>query len=159
VIKSLDTHYRSVEGVAGATILGDGRVALIIDVDGLVARSLSASAGASAGGRMNIAAAFEPSMPGISPGIYDNDDFTAISEIAHREAGLVLPPGKAMLVYSRLAPWCGIRLRHVRLLCHAHPRGQRGTVARDLRPHHQPRSSIAKRIISSILRRNCGRTS
>lgn len=44
VIKSLDTHYRSVEGVAGATILGDGRVALIIDVDGLVARSLSACA-------------------------------------------------------------------------------------------------------------------
>lgn len=41
VIKSLDTHYRSVEGVAGATILGDGRVALIIDVDGLVARSLA----------------------------------------------------------------------------------------------------------------------
>jgi two-component system chemotaxis sensor kinase CheA len=41
VIKSLDTHYRSVEGVAGATILGDGRVALIVDVDGLVARSLS----------------------------------------------------------------------------------------------------------------------
>ena len=40
VIKSLDTHYRSVEGVAGATILGDGRVALIVDVDGLVARSL-----------------------------------------------------------------------------------------------------------------------
>lgn len=45
VIKSLDTHYRSVEGVAGATILGDGRVALIVDVDGLVSRSL-ASAGA-----------------------------------------------------------------------------------------------------------------
>ncbi|BEU99498.1 chemotaxis protein CheA [Novosphingobium olei] len=41
VIKSLDTHYRSVEGVAGATILGDGRVALIVDVDGLVSRSLS----------------------------------------------------------------------------------------------------------------------
>ncbi|MGV3511374.1 MAG: chemotaxis protein CheA [Novosphingobium sp.] len=45
VIKSLDTHYRSVEGVAGATILGDGRVALIIDVDSLVSRSM-ASAGA-----------------------------------------------------------------------------------------------------------------
>lgn len=41
VIKSLDTHYRSVEGVAGATILGDGRVALILDVDGLVAGALS----------------------------------------------------------------------------------------------------------------------
>lgn len=41
VIKSLDTHYRQVEGVAGATILGDGRVALILDVDGLVARSVA----------------------------------------------------------------------------------------------------------------------
>ncbi|WP_206238302.1 chemotaxis protein CheA [Novosphingobium terrae] len=39
VIKSLDTHYRSVEGVAGATILGDGRVALILNVDTLVARA------------------------------------------------------------------------------------------------------------------------
>lgn len=37
VIKSLDTHYRPVDGMAGATILGDGRVALILDVDGLVA--------------------------------------------------------------------------------------------------------------------------
>lgn len=36
VIKSLDAHYKSVEGVAGATILGDGRVALIVDVDHLV---------------------------------------------------------------------------------------------------------------------------
>ncbi|NLR71666.1 chemotaxis protein CheA [Novosphingobium sp. ERN07] len=43
VIKSLDTHYRSVEGVAGATILGDGRVALIVDVDSLVSRSLASS--------------------------------------------------------------------------------------------------------------------
>lgn len=41
VIKSLDTHYRSVEGVAGATILGDGRVALIVDVDSLVSRTLA----------------------------------------------------------------------------------------------------------------------
>ncbi|KPF90067.1 chemotaxis protein CheA [Novosphingobium sp. AAP83] len=47
VIKSLDTHYRSVEGVAGATILGDGRVALIVDVDSLVSRSLASSQAAS----------------------------------------------------------------------------------------------------------------
>lgn len=40
VIKSLDTNYRSVDGVAGATILGDGRVALIVDVDGLVVGNL-----------------------------------------------------------------------------------------------------------------------
>lgn len=36
VIKSLETHYRRVEGLAGATILGDGKVALILDVPGLL---------------------------------------------------------------------------------------------------------------------------
>ncbi|NLW03624.1 MAG: chemotaxis protein CheA [Pseudomonadaceae bacterium] len=35
VIKSLETHYRRVEGVSGATIMGDGRVALIIDIEQL----------------------------------------------------------------------------------------------------------------------------
>jgi two-component system chemotaxis sensor kinase CheA len=44
VIKSLEQNYRQVEGVAAATILGDGRVALILDVDGLIsARRRSAS--------------------------------------------------------------------------------------------------------------------
>lgn len=33
VIKALDAHYRQVESVAGATILGNGKVALIVDVD------------------------------------------------------------------------------------------------------------------------------
>lgn len=42
VIKSLDSHYQQVDGVAGATILGDGRVALILDVDGLVTSAASA---------------------------------------------------------------------------------------------------------------------
>jgi two-component system chemotaxis sensor kinase CheA len=35
VIKSLETNYRKVDGVAGATILGDGSVALILDIAGL----------------------------------------------------------------------------------------------------------------------------
>ena len=39
VIKSLEAHYQPVTGVAGATILGDGKVALILDVDALVADS------------------------------------------------------------------------------------------------------------------------
>jgi chemotaxis protein histidine kinase CheA len=30
------THDQGVEGVSGATIMGDGRVALILDVPGLV---------------------------------------------------------------------------------------------------------------------------
>ena len=41
VIKSLESHYRSVDGVAGATILGDGRVALILNVDTLVASAVA----------------------------------------------------------------------------------------------------------------------
>jgi two-component system chemotaxis sensor kinase CheA len=36
VIKSLEANYRRVDGVSGATILGDGSVALILDVPGLV---------------------------------------------------------------------------------------------------------------------------
>jgi two-component system chemotaxis sensor kinase CheA len=39
VIKSLEANYQHVEGVAAATILGDGRVALILDVDALVSTS------------------------------------------------------------------------------------------------------------------------
>ena len=42
VIKSLETNFRRVHGISGATIMGDGRVALIVD-----AAALSASAGAS----------------------------------------------------------------------------------------------------------------
>ena len=37
VIKSLESNYRQVDGIAAATILGDGRVALILDVDAVVA--------------------------------------------------------------------------------------------------------------------------
>ncbi len=37
VIKSLEANYQPVFGIAAATILGDGRVALILDIDALVA--------------------------------------------------------------------------------------------------------------------------
>jgi two-component system, chemotaxis family, sensor kinase CheA len=36
VIKSLEANYGHIEGVSGATILGDGSVALILDVPGLI---------------------------------------------------------------------------------------------------------------------------
>jgi len=39
VIKSLEANYRKVQGVAGATVLGDGRVAFILDVDAVVSRA------------------------------------------------------------------------------------------------------------------------
>jgi two-component system chemotaxis sensor kinase CheA len=38
VLKSLEPNFRRVDGVSGATILGDGRVALILDVPALIAR-------------------------------------------------------------------------------------------------------------------------
>ena len=37
VIKSLEANYQQVEGVAAATILGDGRVALILDIESVIA--------------------------------------------------------------------------------------------------------------------------
>jgi two-component system chemotaxis sensor kinase CheA len=45
VIKSLQANYGHVEGVSGATILGDGSVALILDIPGLI-RAMSMRAAA-----------------------------------------------------------------------------------------------------------------
>jgi two-component system chemotaxis sensor kinase CheA len=39
VVKNLESNYRKVSDVSGATIMGDGRVALILDVSSLVRRS------------------------------------------------------------------------------------------------------------------------
>ncbi len=39
VVKNIENNYRRIDGISGATILGDGRVALIVDIGGLV-RSL-----------------------------------------------------------------------------------------------------------------------
>ena len=41
VIKSLEANYRAVRGIAAATVMGDGRVALIIDVDSLIQKTSS----------------------------------------------------------------------------------------------------------------------
>jgi two-component system chemotaxis sensor kinase CheA len=45
VIKSLESNYKPVQCVAGATILGDGKVALILDVDMLVSSVVSGGSG------------------------------------------------------------------------------------------------------------------
>jgi two-component system chemotaxis sensor kinase CheA len=42
VIKSLESNYRKVPGISGATIMGDGHVALILDVAALVQMAKSA---------------------------------------------------------------------------------------------------------------------
>jgi two-component system chemotaxis sensor kinase CheA len=41
VIKSLEANYRKVPGISGATIMGDGRVAMILDVSHVVAQAHS----------------------------------------------------------------------------------------------------------------------
>jgi two-component system chemotaxis sensor kinase CheA len=48
VVKNLETNYHKVEGLSGATILGDGRVALILDVTTIVRRNQKASQGVAA---------------------------------------------------------------------------------------------------------------
>ncbi len=55
VIKSLETNYGHVFGVAAATILGDGRVAVILDVDAIVAGSRVDTARADANRKRNAA--------------------------------------------------------------------------------------------------------
>jgi two-component system chemotaxis sensor kinase CheA len=40
VVKSLERHFRRIEGLMGATILGDGCVAPIVDVSGIAAMNL-----------------------------------------------------------------------------------------------------------------------
>ena len=42
VIKSLESNYRKVQGISGATIMGDGHVAMILDVAALVQMAKSA---------------------------------------------------------------------------------------------------------------------
>jgi len=44
VIKSLESNYKPIEGISGATILGDGTVSLILDVEGLINVQKSAAA-------------------------------------------------------------------------------------------------------------------
>jgi two-component system chemotaxis sensor kinase CheA len=39
VVKNLEANYRKVQDVSGATIMGDGRVALILDTGSLVRRT------------------------------------------------------------------------------------------------------------------------
>jgi two-component system chemotaxis sensor kinase CheA len=43
VIKSLNDNYQQVEGISGATILGDGSVAMILDVTGIISMALKKS--------------------------------------------------------------------------------------------------------------------
>ncbi|MEQ8662409.1 MAG: chemotaxis protein CheW, partial [Gammaproteobacteria bacterium] len=55
VIKSLETNYRKVDGISGATILGDGTVAMIMDAGGLIALNRRAQQTAASSDRIKAA--------------------------------------------------------------------------------------------------------
>ncbi|MDH5545806.1 MAG: chemotaxis protein CheW [Gammaproteobacteria bacterium] len=64
VIKSLETNFRRIEGVSGATILGDGTVALILDISGLIKLSKEYEGGdGSPDGRRRIREENSTSVP------------------------------------------------------------------------------------------------
>lgn len=54
VLKSLEANYRKVDAISGATILGDGRVALILDASYLVGLAHSNNSAVAARGGMHV---------------------------------------------------------------------------------------------------------
>ena len=55
VIKNLEAHYRRVQGISAATILGDGTVAMILDISGLIQMTHAAAVRDGAGSRDELA--------------------------------------------------------------------------------------------------------
>ena len=97
VVKSLETNLHRVPGVAGATILGDGRVALILDVSAITRAANSASRARARGAGRMMAATDTREFP------FSAEHFRLISERVYRFSGIRLPEGKREMVYARLA--------------------------------------------------------
>jgi len=88
---------------------------------------------------MSVAAALSAELPGISPEVYGDADFKAIASLVYQEAGIVLPAGKVMLVYSRISPLvresgCGTFAAYVERL--AHDPAQRSRTVSALTTNH-----------------------
>src|SRR3546814_9122708 len=56
-------------------------------------------------GGMNAIAPVKNPFDGANDFVYNKDDFHALSELVYAEAGIVMPEGKAMLIYSRLTKY------------------------------------------------------
>ena len=54
VIKSLSRHFREVDGLIGASILGNGKIALIVDVETMISRHHSGPRGAKGDGAATV---------------------------------------------------------------------------------------------------------
>jgi len=66
VIKSLETNFRQIEGISGATILGDGTIALIIDVPGLVTGYFDKIKHMDGSGKPKLSAAALDAIPAVA---------------------------------------------------------------------------------------------
>ncbi|MFA7267914.1 MAG: chemotaxis protein CheA [Sterolibacterium sp.] len=73
VIRPLGEVFNGLEGISGFTILGNGHVALILDVPGLVRRVATRDRQRHAGNRRDIAQTDEPRQLGRAPSMLDRD--------------------------------------------------------------------------------------
>lgn len=71
VIKSLEQNYRSVEGLAGASILGDGSICLILDIASMIAKVIAEQEKLSREDRRNILKAKNAKIEALSQGDVD----------------------------------------------------------------------------------------
>ena len=67
VIKSLEQNYRTVEGFAGASILGDGSICLILDVASMINRTIADQEKMTMAAREMLKMHDEKSLPELNP--------------------------------------------------------------------------------------------
>jgi two-component system chemotaxis sensor kinase CheA len=77
VIKNLETNYRKVPGISGATILGDGSVALIIDVSALMREAREARSGHSENAMRAVSAEKQATAPEAQGGRFSTEAMAA----------------------------------------------------------------------------------
>jgi two-component system chemotaxis sensor kinase CheA len=90
VIKSLSRHYREIEGMVGASIMGDGRIALILDVENMVKRFCRES-GLRGGGSLKVSVGrseLRGEIPGGEPAGVEQ-----VPEISGEVSGEATVPG------------------------------------------------------------------
>jgi len=74
VIKSLSKHYREIEGFIGASIMGDGRIALILDTEAIVKRYTTKSGGEDTlSGGLNLRAAIQSNAEKKDVPVFDDE--------------------------------------------------------------------------------------
>ncbi len=98
VIKSLSRHYKEVDGFIGATILGDGRIALIVDVEAIVRQYHRGNTVSSKGSRIPGAIEAGGDLRAL-PNDEESDSFTVPPDV--EEAEPAAQPSENNELYER----------------------------------------------------------